>query len=270
MSHFPRHKIILDAFTSLQEIREQVLPSLGTAALNLLESLEYSTSNPPLAALLKAYHQLEGEWVIVSPIRWEATHNDAQIVAFGEALDVKEQDFQSYAHYLAEAGHSLFYHSPVLWLLRVDGAPPLHAKPVHQLLGKPLMPELLELDSSMYWQKYITESQMFFAAKMQDSAINGVWLWGSAPLTPKTTALCVDATCYPLAQHAQAPVTLYNPELSLKAFPILLIKDLNSLSQAHKKQLKGMHSTYYWNNIAYINSKPHFLHQLWRYLFHAH
>ena len=270
MSHFPGHKIILDASTSLHEIREQVLPSQGAASLNLLASLEYPISSPPLAALLKAYHQLEGEWVIASPIHWEATHNDAQIVAFGETLDVQEYDFQSYAQYLSEAGHTLFYHSPTIWLLRVDGAPPLHAKSVYQLLGKPLMPELLQLDYSMYWQKYITESQMFFAAKMQDRAINGVWLWGNAPLSPKTTAICADATCYPLAQHAQAPVTLYTPELSLKRFPILLIKDLDSLSEAHKKQLKGMHSAYYWNNMAYINSKPHFLQQLWSYLFHAY
>ena len=54
----------------------------------------------------------------------------------------------------------------------------LNAKPVHHLLNKSLMPELAQLDKTMYWQKFITESQMFFASNPNQSLVNGLWIWG--------------------------------------------------------------------------------------------
>ena len=38
-------------------------------------------TDPPLADLLRRYHNLDGDWLVLSPVHWQATHNDAMIVA---------------------------------------------------------------------------------------------------------------------------------------------------------------------------------------------
>lgn len=258
-------------------IPEQSKPlnSEGSAVLNFLKCLGYDPQNPPFADLLRRSHYLEGDWLILSPISWSATHNDAMIVAANQDLCLGEEIaghwFQLYAKYLAEDNIQLFYHNAEIWLLKTTDTPPLNAKPVHHLLNHSLMPELAQLDPSMYWQKFFTEAQMFFAAHSDKPAINGVWLWGSAPLVnKKSIAICADEFLFPIAQICSENVTLYHPSVSLPHYSILLISDINVLSKPHQEELKTKPASWYWNNAAYLMNKFSWLTRLWRTLTHAH
>lgn len=157
--------VVLDAECNTVPDTVRMIPTQGDALSNVLVAMGYDPSHSPVAYLLKHYHNLAGDWAVVSPIHWEASHNDAMVSAYGAQLGLSEADsklwYQSYADYLAEEGMSLHYHRADMWLLRIDGKPYLNAKPVHQLLNHSLMPELSALDITMYWQKFITESQMF-------------------------------------------------------------------------------------------------------------
>jgi hypothetical protein len=253
----------------------QQLVSQGSALLNFLVSLGYNLADPPMADLLSRTNNLEGKWLIVSPIQWHATHNDAMIVAMGKELQLGEIEsrhwFQQYSNYLAEEHITLYYHDPEIWLLRSDNMPPLNAKPAHQLLNYSLMPELVQLDSTMYWQKFFTESQMFFASFGNKAPLNGVWLWGGAEIaTKKSIAVCADEQFMSIAQTCSSNVTLYNPSVSLKEFQILLFENINGLSKAHHEQLKKIPACWYWINTAYTRGGFKWFTRLWRKLTYAH
>lgn len=128
-------------------------------------------------------HQLNGAFAIVSPVHWEAGHNDAVITAIEEDLAVSESELQDkfvlLRDYVRTDGMDLIWHSSYLWLLRMDGKPAFKAKPVYQLIHRSLMPELKALDEGMFWQKFLTECQMLIASKPNNTLVNGVWIWGN-------------------------------------------------------------------------------------------
>jgi hypothetical protein len=190
------------------------------------------------------------------------------ITAFGKELDLTPEQsnhwFTLYANFLAEEGLILKYHDAAHWLLNTQNLPQLTAKPVHQLLQKSLMPELAHLDSSLFWQKLITESQMFFASLPNETLLNGVWPWGDAQLNAKKPiAICADEAFFEIAQSLSSEVALYNPSVSLKSFQIILLNDTASLSSAHCEELNTLSAQIYWNNCAYIQSRSWFR-RLWR------
>lgn len=261
--------IIIDSNSPPTVTQAQSLATQGNALLNFLTSLGYKEPALPLADLLKHLHQLKGKWVIVSPIHWEATHNDASIVACGEQLALDEQYsrrlFSLYAAFLAEEGIALHYHDPFTWLLCCDNKPSLHAKPVYQMLNQSLMPELAQLDTTLYWQKLFTETQMFFAQQQEDITVNGVWFWGGAPLAEKKAiAVCVDEPYAEIAALLSSQVSIYQPSMLLKNYAIVLLKE------APSTECINIPTHWYWNNLAYTIKPTHYLTRLWRKLFHAH
>ncbi len=251
------------------------LVSQGSALLNLLDCLNYDPYDPPLADLLKSHHHLQGEWIILSPIYWQATHNDALIVAAGQALQLDESDaksqFNELATYLAVENKVLYYHDANTWLMQDNKEHFLQAKPVHQLIGKSLMPELAQLGDTLFWQKLLTESQMLFASTTKKSSINGVWPWGGAMLAEKSNqAICADSEFFSIAKECSDRVTLYNPSLKLKEYDVLLISELSVLTDSHQDELKKLPVQWYWNNMAYTSGKCNWFARLWRTLIHAH
>ncbi|OJY55848.1 MAG: hypothetical protein BGO90_08830, partial [Legionella sp. 40-6] len=265
--------LIIDA--SCPHIPEEVTPAVsGTMEFNLLHALGFSNEELPLAAWLASYHQRAGEWVILSPIIWEATHNDAFINASGgDLLWSKEEShywYQVFAEYFAAAGMKMHYHNTHIWLLENAAGHPLNSVPVHQTLNQSLMPLLSQLDEHLFWQKLITESQMLFAANARKSAVNGLWPWGNAPLTVKAKKkLCVVPAYLSLAQHCCTEVEVYQPGLNLKNYEVLLLADINDLSPAHQKQIEQGSHSWYWNNVAYTVPKKNWLRHLWRKITHA-
>jgi hypothetical protein len=267
--------VIINSVCNSAPVDSKPLVTQGKALLNLLVSLGYDALNPPLADLLKSSLNLKGNWLVVSPVHWQATHNDAMIVATGEELHQDETQakywFQLYADFLAEENIKLYYYDSETWLLCADIAPAIKAKPVYQIINHSLMPELAQLDSTMYWQKVFTECQMFFANQPNNPSINGVWIWGGAPLEEKKSiAVCADEHFFPLAQMCSAQVTLYHPSVSLKQFQVLLLNNTDILSEQHKEQLNKMPAFWYWNNSTYTRNNYNWFTRLWRSLTYAH
>ena len=266
--------VIINSDCSFPSEHSNALPSEGTAVLNFLYSMGYDAVAPPLADVLRRAQQLEEAWCIASPIYWQATHNDAMIIAANNELQLSEETskqwFQLYADYLAEEDMRLHYYNADTWLLQIANKPAINAKPVHKLLSHSLMPELEQLDPSLYWQKFFTEGQMFFASHATQSAINGVWLWGATPLSDKKpVAVCADGQLFSIAQVCSDKVTRYDPSISLKQYSILLLSHIDVLSKQHQEELKKMSVRWYWNNSAYTTSDLNWFTRLWRVLTHA-
>lgn len=266
--------VVIDSECDAIPEQAKSLNSEGRVLLNLLQSLGYAPDNPPFADLLRQYHNLEGEWIVLTPVHWEATHNDAMIVALGKDLQLTESDsklwFDLFSEYLAEEGAVLHYHDAENWLIHTNQPYPLNAKPPQRLLHRSLMPELAQLDNSMHWQKFITESQMLFASKPNQSFINGLWVWGNSKLKEKQPLhICVDAHFFPFAELLSTQVTLYTPEITLKEQQIILLSELSTLSKPHQEELKKMSAQWYWNNTAYSVGSENWFVRLWRKLIHA-
>jgi hypothetical protein len=251
------------------------LATQGSVLLNLLACLGHDTANPPLADLLKQHYQLESDWLILSPVQWQASHNNAMIAALGTELELDEAQwkllFHSFSEHLRIDGMALYYHAPYTWLLSAGHKSRLNAKPVQQILNKSIMLELAQMDETLYWQKFLTESQMFFAAQHADSTVNGVWLWGNGVLgDKKEIRICTDPSFLELAQRCSTKVSTYHPDRSLKDFDILLLNDTSMLSQTHQEQLNKTAAHWYWNNVGYDNPHVPWFTRLWRSLIHAH
>lgn len=222
-----------------------------------------------MADLLRHAHQLQGNWVILSPVHWQATHNDAMLMAFGSELGLTDNQskawFKKYADFLSQENKSLHYYDPTTWLLEITNQPNLNAKPVHQLLHLSLMPELARLDSSLHWQKFITESQMFFASSPNPTLLNGLWPWGGGSLSaPQAINLCTDETFFELVQPLSSKVSLYSPSNSLQDCEILLLQEASLLSSTHVKELTTSSVHWYWNNCAYAQQQQSWFSRLWR------
>lgn len=267
--------IIVNAFTDFIPQGTKELASQGGPLLNLLGCLGYDNHNPPLADLLSQHYRLEGEWLILNPVRWHASHNNVVITTLGMDAGIDEQqlkaDFHNFSEYLMSAGMALYYHEPETWLLSTNHRSLLKAKPLHHILNKPLMLELVQLDDTMHWQKLLTESQMFFASLNKPSLMNGVWVWGGGTLgDKKSIKICADNKFFSLAQLCSTEVDLYNPNHSLREYELLLLTDLSVLSKTHQQQLEKMATRWYWNNAGYEYSHLPWFTRLWRKLVHAH
>ena len=235
---------------------------------NILACLAYPIDAPPVADLLRRYHGLEGEWLIASPIHWQATHNDAMIVASGYELKLSTEESRVWCAELAEFSAfvdiKLHYHDANTWLLQRDGKPEITARPVHTLHHQSMMPELKKLDETLFWQRYITENQMFFSehplnkARKESYSINGLWLWGGGNLHERghKTLVCANEGLEKLATQLSTNVSSYQSTRAISTDSILLFDTLNEHERAAlQTQLQKNTVHWYWNNVAYT-SKP--------------
>lgn len=266
--------VVINADSTSLPAGAKPITTHGHVYWNLLVCMGYDPLNLPAAAFISQMDHLKGEWVVLSPIHWQATHNDAMITAIAQDLQLNTAQetywFNQYKHYVASDGYQLHYHDQYLWLLQNPNNRSLHAKPAYQLVNHSLMPELAKLDPSMFWQKMFTESQMFFASQPNDSLLNGVWAWGNAPLAEhQSFTICAEQSLMQAASLCSKDVVLYHPSLNLKKFHTLLITDTTILSAAHQDQLNSMSAHWYWNNNAYAMRASNGLTRLWRKLTHA-
>lgn len=238
----------------------------GDYYLNLLGCLGYSTDKPPVAELLKQLHGLAHDWLVVSPIHWLATHNDVMIIASGKALELNDDEgrawFAAFKALTAPWGFEVFYHNAYTWLIQPHQAPALCARPVSSLQHQSMMPALESLDKTLFWQRLLTETQLFFSAhplnqhRSKQLPINGVWFWGGGHLDQHESDPAIviqDESLTPLAQVLSKNIQLAVGERRYPKNTVFLAKNgenqaLSSinLSQAH---------TWYWNNCAY-RTKP--------------
>lgn len=251
------------------------LDLLSLPLINLLICLGYEEDNLPLADWLVQYYQLEGEWVVLNPVTWLATHNNATITAYGGALDASDEElrslFDSLSQYLAPTDFKLHYHDAYTWLLSTTKKSCLNAKSIHHIAQKPLIHELGGLDNTLYWQQFLTEMQLFFASKHPTSAVNGVWVWSTSALARKKS-ISIGTNHHYLAwtKCCSDKVGLYDPEKNTIKFDIVLLDDWSELSILHQEQLKSATACWYWNDLRYQSVATSWFSRFWRKYIHAH
>lgn len=121
-----------------------------------------------------------GTWVLASPICWQATHNDAMLVALAPD-NVLIGYFEAFNSFLALDGSSAYQISPELWLFDAGflGESPFFDLDtvMHQSLHNYLV--LMPLS----WRRWWTEVQMLFQ-RLQPQATHGIWPWGGGIWRP--------------------------------------------------------------------------------------
>ncbi|MCC5791128.1 MAG: hypothetical protein JJT82_00760 [Legionellaceae bacterium] len=237
-----------------------------------------ATNQPALAQLLTHYYQLPGQWIAITPIHWRATHNDAMIVAYGADLQLNAHQAQAYFKQFRQFWQddaTLFYHSPELWLLRVDNKPAIHSVPPAMVCNRSLMPILAAWDESLYWQRLFTEIQMFCASAQcehfttEAPVLNGLWFWGEGEMKP---------TARKLVSNSPALLKALTPFLSCSLLEESQLRQLPSDSiialaphdpdwiQLLSKKYQSLNCRWHWHN-GQIETKPRFWWQrLWRAL----
>lgn len=248
---------------------------------HLLMCLNYPLHALPVAELMRCYYGLQGQWVVASPVHWQATHNDAMIIAQGRELQLTEAEsrqwFSIMADFVAEEGMSAHYVDRNAWLIQCDGKPRLTAAPPQTLVRQSLLPHLQMLDESTYWQRFLTESQMILSHhgfnQKKHYDINGVWFWGAGLLNPPEPVpiLCQNEFLLTLARFLSTKPCLYQPLNSLPVDSIVLFQDLNKKAQAELQwQLKRHYIRWHWNNVVYSTRPKNVLYRLWSFLKHEH
>jgi len=144
----------------------------------VLKALKHNTNLPK---------DFPGAWLIVSPVHWEATHNNAVIVAGGEELnltdEVSKKLYTAFAAFLAEDNMQLHYCSAGTWLLLCENQEPPNTQALDKALQRSMHALLADLKNTPFWLRFMTESQMFFSGQVQADAaypVNGVWVWPAA------------------------------------------------------------------------------------------
>ncbi len=240
---------------------KQLIKGHSHAYLNILTCLGYGENEYPVADWLRLYHQLEGRWLVVTPIHWQATHNDVMLMACDGALNCSDAQaraaFDVFSTFAAEEGMQVHYHDRYTWLLQCDDKPAITALPPDALIHQSMFAHIQQLDSTLSWQRFLTEVQMLFAQRISHSSmINGVWIWGGGQLkAPSHRPIWVNH----LNQFEMARLLSNKTQLggredtknTLLWFDSLTLEEHEILST----QLKPYAVNWYWNNLAYHTKK---------------
>ncbi len=153
-------------------------------------NIEVVGVDPVLKALKKHKNlpkKFPGTWLIVAPVHWEATHNNAVMVTGGDALNLSEEAsrtlYTAFATFLAEDNMQLHYCNAGTWLLLCEDQKPPQTEGLHRVLHRSMHAQLSRLKKTPFWLRFLTESQMFFNGQKQGNStypVNGVWVWPAA------------------------------------------------------------------------------------------
>jgi len=238
--------IINDVADHLPE-SSKPLPTHGNAWLNLLACLGYPVDDLPLGDFLARYHQLDGRWLAMTPVQWEASHNNANITAIGSELGMSEEQshslFADVSAFLIERQIKLHYHDAQIWLMNIDDKLAIHSQNVWAMRHQPMMNALKNMD--MYWSSLMTELQMFLSA--HPAPLNGVWFYGSARFDAARLShkriltddwqLIANFSAQPFAEPIKKP-------------SLIFLNDKSRLSACKHK------ANWFWNNAAYATRAP--------------
>ena len=209
------------------------------------------TSSFPLAALLSKWYRLEGRYLIASPVRWMATHNDVLLLEEKESVD--RTHFEQFSTLMRQEGMETYFHSNSLWLVRVDNKPTINALPVSRVINTSLMSALPSIDVTHYWQKILTECQMLFNTGSTSSEGHlGVWFWGQGALENKSSKLVVapNESYLQLAHLLSTNVALFNANRHYPNQSVILFNDDKQVAQLNPAFTTHWH----WNTMRYTTS----------------
>lgn len=250
----------------------KVLSRQGNYYHNILCSLGYEPEHLPLANLLKLYHHLAGQWLIASPVHWEASHNDAMLIAAGDELGLSDSEsrlwFAEVADFLKADGFTPVYHDAHTWLFKIDDKPAINSQSLETILNKSLMPIFNSLDGSLFWQRLITELQMYLSAhslnsKRQDLAINGLWFWGEGDF--KLDGLRSIVSDDEILLKHSASLSPLTPATRFSKDVLLIINDPKQIELCElKQQFKKNTVNWFWSNCSYTCKPAHWWSRIWR------
>lgn len=242
---------------------------------NLLLGMGYTAQNMPVGDLLRQYHHLEGQWLVVSPITWQATHNDAVIQAPTAEAALSEDEARSYydafAEFASHDGLTTHFHDQSIWLIECTQRPAIQTKSLHDMIGLSMLPELQTMDATLYWQRFLTEVQMLFSGHAQNKhrrtmPINGVWLWGSGVLEKPTNRTIFSQEKYaPWARLLSTNVTQSTASIREHSM-LLLADDLVCHERDIHRVMNRSKVCWYWNNTSYVTKPKFWLFRLWSHL----
>ncbi|MFC3907682.1 hypothetical protein ACFORL_01130 [Legionella dresdenensis] len=229
--------------------------------LNVLTAMGDEASSLPLGDFLRQYHSLSGKWLVLTPIYWQATHNDAMIIAAGQDLQFSEDEarewYAALADFLQVENIRLYYHDKYTWLINIDGLPDISSKPAELILHQSMMPALAAMDKSLHWQKRLTELQMFLSnhslnnKRTDRCPVNGVWAFGGGVFEwPQGRVILSDD--HDLQAHFSSYIQPWLPEQVLPDNALVIISNAGA-GQLNLRQNNGVR--WYWNDIAYQTSK---------------
>ncbi len=156
--------------------------SKGLWQLNLLKA----NGQTGLGAFLAQQMGLpSGQWIVVSPVHCQATHNDAMIIATCQEFEwqsAMEDYYQSFMKWMAQDGIAVHRFSNAIWLMDASHFPELSTLPLDDMHHRSLQPYLSNLPSP--WLKWWTEVQMMLHGVRGQGpyAVNAVWPWGGGKL----------------------------------------------------------------------------------------
>lgn len=237
---------------------------------SILECLGYEPQHLPLANLLKLYHQLEGDWLIASPVHWEASHNDAMLSAAFSELKLSDEEsrlwFFEVADFLKADGFTPIYHDAYLWLFKIDSKPRIYSQTLETLMHQSLMPVFSSLDNSHYWQRLITEMQMYLSAhplnlKRQGLTINGLWFWGEGTFEFKNRTILSDD---PILLSNNSAIKALTSSTSFNKEDLVIIHDPKQIEDSGLlEKTKTSNLNWYWNNCHYASQKKSWWSKVW-------
>lgn len=226
------------------------IPSYGSYWLNTLACINNAKDSYPLGELLKRINGLSGKWLVMSPICWQATHNDAFIVAVGDELQFSDEDsrqlFDSLSVFLSD--EKLHYHDACHWLINVDEKTSIDSDPPSLMLNQSLMPALKRMDDSLYWQRLFTEIQMYLAQlpEYRDAMINGFWFYGAGELKLVPTK-CIYTNDGQLLSLFPEQLLVLNNDSTVNDSSVWISTTPLPLTP----QLQKQKTNWFWNNTAY-------------------
>lgn len=256
--------VVVNADYNFSKTDRKIINQQTNYYQNILTCFGYSDMAPPVGDLLRAFHGLKGEWFVASPIRWQATHNDAMLVASDEQLNLNDKDalelFDVFSNYAREKGFQTYFHDKYTWLIHGVDMPLISAIPVQGMIHQSIFPYLKALDKTSFWQQFITETQMLFNEPIQTLdtklLVNGVWVWGAGSLRAPSSKKCMvsNKDDYALASLLSTQVNYFSVEpMSKNALLILGC----SIKQDELEKLEHLLENYSvcwcWNNLKYTS-----------------
>ena len=255
-----------------ETVQPRALTHLGHYYHQVLACMGYPLQAPPVADLLRQFHQLSGLWLLVSPISWEATQSNAHVVAIGSQLGLSAVQgkfwFELFAKHAADYFPEMIYHDAYTWLIRVDGCPEPNAEPLHRMSQLSLFPQLAILDKTGFWPRILTEAQMLFNQvqneKNSDIPINGIWVWGRGLLAePGTRPIFIDSERgQRLAQLLSTEVHEFSAHRDLPKTALLLLDHPATLKDLQPK-IKHHAVNWYWDNASYHRPAAPWFKRIW-------
>lgn len=241
---------------------------------NALVAMGYPPDNPPVGDMLRQCYHLQGTWQVMVPISWQATHNDAMIVAVGADLELTDEQsrcwFEALADFLKDDELSLYYHNAETWLINTQNKPPLISKPASLMRQQSMMPAFDVMDSTLYWQRLMTELQMFMGAhplnagRVNKPTINGVWVYGGGVFTMNTTSPIISDDNF-FIKAFPAKIKPFEEGMAIENNAIVWLKNALALDSLISLYSHGA-VRWFWNNGAYLIKKTPWFSRLWRRL----